>query len=1148
MVKYYYVRSLYTVVKEKYIMGKQKTKLGARILSKEEMNAILPNAESIDEQIEVFRESLPYGSQKQGDKQGDKQFETEQKTNNIGIIGRRGAGKTSILKTFYHKLKNENAEDDKKGGDIILPIIVPENMSSGTTLMDTILGRLKSIVEEKMKEDKKKKYVGDCIYVGKNSLEWMYNELVKQYCYIKKDYRDILIQQFTTEQNYVDKTKKVFSSDSEFITMFNQFVTRLLQGDENTQSMMFLFIDDVDLSTNKCMDIVRTLLVYLSNPRIVTFISGDIQTFEEELTLEFLRQEDALREDAFRETYYSVNHNSESSLLERKKQLAYEYLKKIIPPAYRRAIQYWDLDERGNYKITGNEGDEPKSLVELLVEVTKEKLGEMYFVYKEDNKTENMRLAFHMFDDTSRGLNNVYNVLQEIYDLQISDLQKKEKNMTKAEKELLHWRLIETMIDSKPLYAKYKSDLLKHVIVLGQGRVKVDFANAYQLLYGKTEEIEKENKESMKSVERFAVYYLIDFAAKLFSEKTYDNEDKSKYSELKRKIILEYLQSEEIDGKIPVEWKLLDFLEIEKTIKEKDSVKSILLNILTKCDFIFVLHMIRCLGRAEIYAILEKKYSYSDKENAYKTAYAFSRAVQALNESEDGIQDYLTDLYIQMQEVMLNLLNTLSLDPWVVYGRRLVDNAYIEDGMRFMGRGGNLAEESFMNVENYMNEGGELEAHLKYLLWAKYENEKERYWIYYERKLREKQDIKMQFSFDSKENVLTGVIKTIMNQMKELNVVDNYEVKPLKSVDYDSPFPGKDRKWEKRKPVLEEIDEQGLWDTTYAKEKIKLCQERSKHDIIHKMCSGRMIFNATHFFKSEEGAYSELKNCYKGTSGTALVYGIESKVRRVMSLSKEDDKSEQMEFSNGQFYLSLEQVLVIQCILEEFLHFHNRVVYGKKEVRKLLMEMKELPLALHTSGLDKIHSELKERENAFFEKNLDYLRNQDAERFDEKNGSENSEIEQVRERYYEQNKENDVMEKFIKEYLGKTGEDNEMYIKYLVQKAQIKEKKEEIERRLEEEKKEERKKQEGKKVRGWDYFEPKLQEKEGIFIFQSYLRYLQANESEAKKAGARAEDIVKLAKYMLDSEIKADERIQNEVYQIISKKIDITENEFEVLF
>lgn len=78
-----------------------------------------------------------------------------------------------------------------------------------------------------------------------------------------------------------------------------------------------------------------------------------------------------------------------------------------------------------------------------------------------------MKLAFHMFDDTSRGLNNVYNVLQEIY-----DRQKNEKDIADEEKALLLWRLIEAMVDSKPLYAKYKSELLKHVIVLGQGRIK----------------------------------------------------------------------------------------------------------------------------------------------------------------------------------------------------------------------------------------------------------------------------------------------------------------------------------------------------------------------------------------------------------------------------------------------------------------------------------------------------------------------------------------------------------------------------------------------------------------------------------------------------------------------------------------------------
>lgn len=64
-------------------MGKQKTKLGARILSMEELNAILPNAESVYEQIEVFRNNIS----SERSTQDVEQHEMEQKTNNIGIIG-----------------------------------------------------------------------------------------------------------------------------------------------------------------------------------------------------------------------------------------------------------------------------------------------------------------------------------------------------------------------------------------------------------------------------------------------------------------------------------------------------------------------------------------------------------------------------------------------------------------------------------------------------------------------------------------------------------------------------------------------------------------------------------------------------------------------------------------------------------------------------------------------------------------------------------------------------------------------------------------------------------------------------------------------------------------------------------------------------
>lgn len=484
-------------------MKKQMTKLGARTLSDQEMELILPNSKSIYEQINVFRNNIPDNN--------SQQQEYEQKTNNIGIMGCRGAGKTSILRTIHkhlivNKEKSQKNEDDSLR-DVILPIIIPENMSSGSTLMDVVLGMLKAEVDKKKAQKQVER--GECIYAGREPLERAYNELVKQYCYIKKDYRDILIQQFTTEQYYVDKTKEVFNSDTEFIKQFNSFLNQMLN---DKKSMLFLFIDDIDLSTTRCMDVVKTLLSYLSHPRIVTFISGDIQTFEEALTLDFLRQEKALDKNVYDQTFYSSLEQERSVLLKRKKTLAYEYLKKIIPPAYRWSIKRWSLEERGLYQVTEGDEEQENSLSKLLVEITKEQLGEAYFVYKEGNESKEERkilsVTFHIFDDTSRGLNNVYNVLQE--------LNAEKMDQTERLDNLKMWRLIETIIDSKPLYAQYKDLLLEKIIVREQETVKVHFDNALNWLY-----FEQENKNNsvdknkLSSQERFIIFLLIDFGAKL---------------------------------------------------------------------------------------------------------------------------------------------------------------------------------------------------------------------------------------------------------------------------------------------------------------------------------------------------------------------------------------------------------------------------------------------------------------------------------------------------------------------------------------------------------------------------------------------------------------------------------------------------------
>lgn len=199
-----------------------------------------------------------------------------------------------------------------------------------------------------------------------------------------------------------------------------------------------------------------------------------------------------------------------------------------------------------------------------------------------------------------------------------------------------------------------------------------------------------------------------------------------------------------------------------------------------------------------------------------------SRTVQAVNESEQGIQNELADLYIKMQDTMLGLLNRLSLDPWSIYGRQLTKGiSYIEVGMRYISDCVDLAEGYFWNIENYMYEGGELDSRKKNLMWAEYESRNLLYWIYYEKKLREKRIYRVPFDKDEvKETVIAGLTKTIMNRMMEQRIMNRYEVKKLSEIDYTGFMDRKEEKEQKQIQVIRKIDERELWDSPYAKKKV----------------------------------------------------------------------------------------------------------------------------------------------------------------------------------------------------------------------------------------------------------------------------------------------------------------------------------------
>ncbi len=1079
-------------------MSKQRTKLGARVLSDNELNLILPNANSIYGQIEVFRSAIPTST--------ENQYMPDQKTNNIGIMGCRGAGKTSILRTFRKRLEENNSHND-----IILPIVVPENMSNGTTLMDVVLGMLRPIVEEKKKKDRKETS-SDCIYTGRSQLEQSYNELVKQYCYIKKDYRDILIQQFTTEQYYVDKTKEIFNSDTEFIKQFNKFVQILLKqnGPDTSNAMMILFIDDIDLSTTKCMDVVKTLLSYLSNPYIVTFISGDMETFEEALTLEFLRQEEALNGSVFCKTYYSTTEDGDKSiLLERKKLLAYEYLRKIIPPAYRKAIKYWSLEERGHYKVSDDAEAGQKNFMELLMAGKNETWKQSYFSYIENGERKSLNASFHMFDFTSRALNNVYNVLQDLHTL----LEEQTESADNEKRILEYWRLIETIVDAKPLYAKYKNELFHQIIVLERDQVRVNFENAYQLLYG------NQNQAKMDPTERFSIFLLTDFAARVFQQEI---EQAPKYTDLKNEIVKEYLCDERIDEKIASKKEKIIFPED----KNKTTVKYILSCLLLQGEFILNLQLIRCLGREAIYEILSEDKDWnniSEQEKAYKVASAFAKAVNAMYETEDSQKESIAALCEKMPQCMNALLNKLSLNPDVVYGRQLLKLVSIHvHGKTSLTEAGQLTAINFWNIENLI---AQLEHNKAFYLLAKKEHESFLYWMFYEKFFAERKDA-VNLGEMIEYLVSSSVAKAVMQRMH--SVMDHYQVVELGRGNYRflSENVGKENDYLEMKVIMQ-IDEKKLWDHPYATDIVLPYLKRKISSIKEKMTRGRLVFDASSILKPE-GGYSKLKNCDKGVSGKALICNFCENIPSYLFLPSSDRN----QFQDGNYYMSLDHVLVVQCLLRQFIRNHPQIRYGRTEVNQLLMEMKELPLVIRTPEWDAIINEVQSREKKFFDNYQRDLEHRFTLQLEEIEVA----VNEILERYYHHGNPKTSIDTLLEEYADEQDiqydKEGSYYFKYLLQEKRI----EELKNRME------------ITETDWSNLEEILSEDKCRFFFHSYFRYLQANDSDAAKAGTEAEIIATFAKHLIESDAIAERKRQSDIYESVSKELDITEEVFEKLF
>lgn len=433
-----------------------KVKIGPRILSNHALKKLLPSSITIENEIEVMRSNAKISTEamKKNRSRETLNISLKRDCNNIfSILGVRGSGKTSVLLTLRKRI-------DKKE-DIILPLIVPEKMGEVTDVLGCILGLFGSVVEKldsefyrsiENKEEKIEKfsnYFKNCRRNSNNPLQEKYNELLKQYLYTKPDYRKLLLDQYNGFSDYVTNASNILDSDQKLLGKFENFIEELLKikreiNNNDQEPLIYLFFDDVDLSYDRCSEVLAVILRYLSNDNIVVFLAGDEETFLEVLTIDSLRKDGLLNEEKNTRFY------RDKTALDCRKDLSKELLKKVMPPAFRYYMPCMNEQARAEFVVSIEDIDDAK---EMKYPTLHELIEEIYIKNSGNPESDFLRYDekllyqyFKIFDQTPRGAINVYYFLYS-------------KKNDKENFVLGLKRFVETLVQSSTALSKYNNHI-----------------------------------------------------------------------------------------------------------------------------------------------------------------------------------------------------------------------------------------------------------------------------------------------------------------------------------------------------------------------------------------------------------------------------------------------------------------------------------------------------------------------------------------------------------------------------------------------------------------------------------------------------------------------------------------------------------------
>ena len=432
----------------------------ARELNDEQIENILPGYKKIYNQIKRMRNYAKLYNY--DNKYKNKDYINITMNNVFSILGKRGAGKSSILLTL-----KDNSEKNKNDIvlPIILPIILPETMRNKGDIMGWILGCFKKTVDELSKEEARQYNYeknngvnfGNCRKDEESTeVRKKYNEVLKQYSYTRKDYADIIKDNYTGLKEYIDKSRKILDPENELKRSFFELINQLIKIKKESSTnkeipMIYMFLDDIDLTKKHCNEILGVISRYLCHPNIIVFVSGDYEIFETEQFMSYMKSNNLM------DLVVSPVDNNRygEKIFNENRMLARDALKKIMPPAYRYKLRSLSPKERLKFYYGK---DKEKSLERLLEEKFKilnkdKKTGEL-----EESKIEVINAYGLIFDEMPRGIMNVYYALNNIENIDILSKHGEKSNEYKGYISDFK-NFVNTIIHSSTVLSNYEDEI-----------------------------------------------------------------------------------------------------------------------------------------------------------------------------------------------------------------------------------------------------------------------------------------------------------------------------------------------------------------------------------------------------------------------------------------------------------------------------------------------------------------------------------------------------------------------------------------------------------------------------------------------------------------------------------------------------------------